>query len=158
MVLCSYLVALTLLSKIAIHRHLVEMVRTLLLASQVPHLYWVEAFSTAIYLINRLSIGGLLKSPWELLFHTYPNCLRLTCLVVVAFPGLNPIPHQNWRVKANIVFFLGYSLQHKGYRCIDHIAQRIYISRKVVFDENQFPFHTTSSALVPEPKSQHCKS
>ncbi|TQD84801.1 hypothetical protein C1H46_029649 [Malus baccata] len=52
------------------HRHLVETARTLLVASQVPSVYWVEAFSTAIYLINRLPISGLLQSPWELLFHT----------------------------------------------------------------------------------------
>lgn len=59
------------------HRHLVETSQTLLLASQVPHLYWVEAFSTTIYLINRLPIGGLLKSPLELLLHTYPDYSRL---------------------------------------------------------------------------------
>ena len=33
--------------------HVVETARTL--ASKVPHQFWVEAFLTAVYLINRLS-------------------------------------------------------------------------------------------------------
>lgn len=45
------------------HSHLVETAKTLLVASKVPHDYLVEAFSTAIYLINRLPIFLLLKSP-----------------------------------------------------------------------------------------------
>lgn len=36
------------------HRHLVETSRTLLTAYGVPHVYWVEVFSTVIYLINRM--------------------------------------------------------------------------------------------------------
>lgn len=59
------------------HRHVVETVKTLLVASQVPQKYRVEAFSTAMYLINRLPISGIAKSSWELLFPSYPDYLRL---------------------------------------------------------------------------------
>jgi hypothetical protein len=35
--------------------------------------------------------------------------------------------------------FLGYSLIHKVYKCLDIDSSRIYISRDIVFDENIFP-------------------
>ena len=45
------------------HMHLTETARTLLTASKVPHKFWVEAFSTALFLINKLPISGLATSP-----------------------------------------------------------------------------------------------
>ena len=34
---------------------------------------------------------------------------------------------------------MGYSANHRGYRCLDPISNRVYISRNVVFDETSFP-------------------
>ncbi|KAM1161918.1 hypothetical protein ACFX13_001069 [Malus domestica] len=129
------------------HRHLVETARTLLVASQVPSVYWVEAFSTAIYLINRLPISGLLKSPWELLFHTLPDYTRLRVFGCSCFPWLKPYVHSKLDGKSKQCVFLGYSLQHKGYRCLDIATARVYISRHVQFDENSFPFTTKTSSF-----------
>jgi hypothetical protein len=36
--------------------------------------------------------------------------------------------------------FLGYSNLHKGFKCLDVVAGRVYISREIVFDETVFPF------------------
>lgn len=46
------------------HRHIVETGLTLLAHSGLPFKYWGEAFSAAIYLINRL--------PTPVLHHQYP--------------------------------------------------------------------------------------
>lgn len=45
--------------------------------------------------------------------------------------------------------FLGYSSNHKGYRCLDLQSNRVHISRHVVFDEHSFPFSQQPSPPNP---------
>ncbi|KAM1941804.1 hypothetical protein ACFX13_029341 [Malus domestica] len=123
------------------HRHLTETARTLLASSRVPHQFWVEAFSTALYLINRLPISQLDRSPWELLFRKSPDYSRLKVFGCSCYPWLKPYTSSKLDGKSTHCVFLGYSLQHKGYRCLDIQTQRIYISRHVLFNEGHFPFH-----------------
>ncbi|KAM1079012.1 hypothetical protein ACFX2B_013622 [Malus domestica] len=129
------------------HRHLVETARTLLAASHVPHFYWVDAFATAIYLINRLPTASK-SSPWELLFHKVPNYSTLRVFGCACFPWLQPYSPSKLHPKSKLCIFLGYSLHHKGYKCLDPVTKRIYISRHVLFDETRFP---CQHPLVPAP-------
>lgn len=41
--------------------------------------------------------------------------------------------------------FIGYGRNHKSYKCLDSITNRIYMSRHVVFDEMIFPLAATST-------------
>jgi hypothetical protein len=42
--------------------------------------------------------------------------------------------------------FLGYSDEHKGFRCLDLLSVRIHISRHVTYVENVFPFSQRSTS------------
>ncbi|KAM1546010.1 hypothetical protein ACFX13_047228 [Malus domestica] len=72
------------------HRHLVETARTLLVASKVPHVYWVESLSTTVYLINRLPISSLNNSAWEILFKSIPDYSKLKVFGCLCYPWLKP--------------------------------------------------------------------
>ena len=60
------------------NRHLLDVVRTLLIESCVPSHFWCEALYTAIYLINRLPSPTLNDdSPYFRLFGHAPNYFNL---------------------------------------------------------------------------------
>jgi hypothetical protein len=44
--------------------------------------------------------------------------------------------------------FIGYSKNHLGYKCLHIPSGRVYIARHVVFNENSFPFSTSSPHRV----------
>jgi histone deacetylase 1/2 len=123
------------------HRHIVEMGLCLLAQSRLPHSFWVEVFSTAVFLINRL--------PTPKLDHTSPYEKLLQCTLDYAFLksfGCACFPHMVLYNKHKLSFkfvpcvFIGYDDHYKGYRCLDLVSGRIYISRHVVFDEASFPY------------------
>ena len=111
------------------NRHLLDVVRTLLLESSVPSTFWVEALSTTVYVINRLPSRVLdFVSPYYCLYH-HPNYLDIHtfgCVCFVHFPS-----HERHKLSAQSVkcAFMGYSISHKGYVCYDPCSNKFPISR-----------------------------
>ena len=106
---------------------------------------WVEAFSTAVFLINRLlspSLAG--KTPYELLFGKQPDYSMLRTFGCLCFPYLKDYSPHKLSPKSTPCVFLGYSTLHKGFRCLDRKTHRVYVSRHVQFYENTFPYHGDS--------------
>lgn len=137
------------------NRHLLDVVRTLLLESFVPSRFWCEALSTAVYLINRLPSSSLNHvSPFTQLFgHTpdYSGLRTFGCVCYVHLP-----PHERTKLTAQSIrcAFLGYALHQKGFLCYDSNLRRIRVSRNVIFLENQYFFsthsdHSPSFSVVP---------
>ncbi|WVZ16857.1 hypothetical protein V8G54_009839 [Vigna mungo] len=144
------------------HRHITEFCLTLLAQAKMPLHYWWEAFSTTVYLINRLpSLVTQNESPYSLLFRKEPDynslkpfgCACYPCLKpykpdynslkpfgCACYPCLKPYNQHKLQFHTTRCVFLGYNNSHKGYKCINSHG-RIFSSRHVVFNEEHFPFH-----------------
>jgi hypothetical protein len=68
------------------HHHVTETSLTLMFHACLPVSFWVEAFSTAVFLINRLPslyLGG--TTPYELLFGNKPDYSMLRTFRCICF-------------------------------------------------------------------------
>ena len=129
------------------HRHIVDIALTLISQSSLPFQYWSYAFSTAVFLINRLpSINRNSLSPWENIFGTSPNYSLFKSFGCACFPLLRPYSKHKFSLRSKECIFLGYASNSKGYLCLDPITSRFYISRHVKFNEHHFPFSSISSS------------
>ena len=136
------------------HRHIVDMALSLISHSSLPFTYWPYAFSTAVFLINRLpSVIRNYVSPWQLLFGNDPNYKSFKTFGYACYPLLRPYSSHKFSLRSTQCVFLGYATNAKGYLCLDPISSRLYTSRHVVFYETTFPFsnssHPTSSPPSP---------
>lgn len=133
------------------NRHLLDVVRTLLLESSVPSMFWVEALKIATHLINRLPSQVLrLESPYFCLFAkqpSYDNLCTFGCVCFVHLP-----PHERYKLSAQSIrcAFLGYNVCQKGFVCYDPILHCTHISRNVIFFEDQhfFPMFSMPSSFT----------
>ena len=56
------------------------------------------------------------------------------------WPNLWPYNSHKLQPCSTQCIFLGYSLLHKGYKCLHFPSGHVYISRDVLFNEDVFPF------------------
>lgn len=120
----------------------------MLFHDHVPASYWVDAFSTATYIINWLPTKVLNDhSPFELLYsrlHTYTNLRAFGCLV---YPYLRDYSAYKLTLRIIPCIFIGYNPHYKGYKCLDLENSRIYITRHARFDELTFPFSSSKTSI-----------
>lgn len=93
------------------------------------------------------------SSLYEILFHSQPNYSLLRVFGCACWPNLQPYNSHKLQPCSARCLFLGYSLRHKGYRCLHLESGRLYISRYVVFEETIFPFQTTSPSPQNPPSN-----
>ncbi|KAK9075210.1 hypothetical protein SSX86_003531 [Deinandra increscens subsp. villosa] len=129
------------------HRHIVETGLAMLFNGQVPTKYWVEAFSTAVFVINRLPSKILSnKSPFHMLFSQNPRYENFRVFGCRVFPYLRDYTDHKLAPRSLPCIFFGYSSQHKGFKCFEPTTNRVFITRHARFDEQTLPFvnNTTS--------------
>ena len=113
----------------------------------VPKHFWVDAVSTACFLINRMPSSVLnWDTPYHILFPNKPlfpiepQIFGCTCFVRDVRPRVSKLDHKSLKC-----IFLGYSRVQKGYQCYYPSLRRYLVSADVKFFEN-VPF---SSPLTP---------
>ena len=128
------------------HRHIVELGLTMMIALSIPKRFWVEAFTTTVFLINWLLSNNLgMSSPFSLLYGREPKYSSLRVFGCRCFPYLRNYSSDKLSPCSLPCVFLGYSDQYKGYKCHHPPTHKIYISRHVTFDENTLPYINRNS-------------
>ena len=122
--------------------------------SALPLHFWPYAFSTAIYVINRLppSRQGHC-SPWELLFHRKPSYELFKPFGCLCYPLLRHYNQHKLQPRSVKCIFLGYATNAKGYICFDPKSHKFYTSRHVHFTESVFPFNKNPNSKSIQPVS-----
>lgn len=126
------------------HRHIVETGLILIFNANLPIFLWVEAFMTAVFLINRMPTSTLkMASPFTKLFGQNLTTIYWKFLVADV-PYLKGYNKDKFQPKTFPCIFIGYNLLHKGYWCYHPESRRVYISRHVIFDESILPYSGSS--------------
>ncbi|KAL5818483.1 hypothetical protein ACOSQ4_022325 [Xanthoceras sorbifolium] len=68
-----------------------------------------------------------------------PNYQFMKAFGCACFPYLRDYNKHKLDFHSSKCVFIGYSIVHKGYRCL-HVSGKVYISRHVVFNELDFPY------------------
>lgn len=123
------------------HRHITETGLKKVFNALAPASYWVDAFTSATYIINRLPSKLLQnKSPFELLFGASPNYDTFRIFGCRVFPYLRDYAPHKLAPRSISCVFIGYNTNYKGYQCLDLSTSRVYTTRHAQFDESSFPF------------------
>jgi hypothetical protein len=91
-----------------------------------------------------------MKTPVEQLFNEPADYAFQKVFGCACWPP-HAYNHRKLEFRSKKCVFLSYSAQHKGYKCLHIPSNRLYISWDVVFDENMFPFSTSSTTFVSTP-------
>ena len=119
------------------NRTLVDAVRSMLADARLPHRFWAEALSTAVYLRNRSPttvVEG--KTPFEAWTRQKQNEGHLRVFGCAAYVHVAKDERQKLNVKSRKCVLLGYGTERKGYRLHDPRRERVFHSRGAVFDES----------------------
>ena len=123
------------------HRHIVEVGLSLLAHSHLLMIYWKDVFQTATYIVNRLLTPVLhRKSPFKILYSRIPDYHFMRVFGYACWPNFRPYNRNKLKFRSKTCIFIGYSLCHQRYECLDPFTGKIYVSRNVIFDETLFPF------------------
>jgi hypothetical protein len=117
-----------------------NVIHMLLIQASLPGCYWAEGLHTIVYLLNRLPTKTIsVVCPHVALFGSTPSYEHLRVFGCACYPNIAAtVPHK-LASRSTRCDFLGYSTDHKGYRCLDLSTNHLIVSRHVVFDEESFP-------------------
>ena len=87
------------------------------------------------------------------MFQKRPNYHFLKVFGCSCFPYLRDYSKHKLDFHSSKCIFIGYSLSHKGYRCL-HSTGKVFVSRHVLFNEMEFPYKEMFAAALSDNPSQ----
>lgn len=84
--------------------------------------------------------SSIMRLTWSVFFGAKPDYTMLKSFGCACWPHFCPYNSRKLAFRSKECIFVGNSLHHKGYKCLDASTGRIYISRDMVFVEAVFPF------------------
>ena len=128
------------------NRHIAEVAQTLMSEKNVPHTYWAEAVSTAVYIMNRTPTAAVHDvTPEEKFTGVKLDLSHLKVFGCIAYVHVPDELRTKLDPKVEKCVFIGYSLEQKGYRCYNPLTHKLRVSRDVVFDEMNSMFGVVQS-------------
>ena len=111
------------------------------MVNYVPHKFWAEALSTAVFLSNRSYTSAVPgTTPLQAWSGKKPSVSNLIVFGCAAYSHIPKDERTKLSPKARRCIFLGYRDVTKGYRLYDPSKVRVIHSRDVIFDETSLGF------------------
>ncbi|KAE9084570.1 hypothetical protein PF010_g20776 [Phytophthora fragariae] len=114
------------------NRTIMEKARSMLHYKSVPTVWWAEAVSTAVYVINRSTNTQYTSlAPYELCFKVKPTLEHLRVFGSHGYAHIDKAKRTKLEPKSLRCMFLGYAENVKGYRVFDLDASKVKVSRSI---------------------------
>ncbi|CAA0806503.1 Uncharacterized mitochondrial protein AtMg00710 [Striga hermonthica] len=123
------------------HRSILEVARSLVFQSKLQENLWPYSLLAAVQIINTFPSEKLgWKSPFELLHGRTPAYNLFRTFGCLCYANKNTPYRKKFDARAVACVFLGFVTGVKGYRVYDLEGRHVFVSRDVIFYEDQFPF------------------
>jgi len=126
-----------------------NIIHTLLAHASIPPIFWHHALQMTTYLHNIIPNKKLnLQSPTKILYQKDRAYSHLRVFGCLCYPLIPSTTRNKLQPRSTPCVFLGYPLNHRGYKCYELSSRKVIISRHVLFEENTFPFSTMNAPTV----------
>lgn len=130
------------------HRHILNIARALRFQGNLPIEFWGECVLATGYLINRtpsMVLDG--KMPYEMLHGQPPSLKHLRTFGCLSYAHNQGRKGDKFASKSRRCIFVGYPHGKKGWKLFDLDKKEYFVSRDVVFVENEYPFNKLSNCV-----------
>ncbi|CAN6586683.1 unnamed protein product [Malus baccata var. baccata] len=132
------------------NRHILETARALLIGASVPKLFWPEAVTYAVYVINRMPSRVVeFRTPLQVLTEHVPvvstNTLTPRVFGCVAYVHIHKIHRSKLDPCAIRCVFVGFASQQKGYKCYHPETRHRYVTMDVTFSKLEYFYSSIPS-------------
>ena len=113
---------------------------TLLADAHLPALFWGEALSCFLHVLNLSPTSALKdKTPYKAFHLKKPSVDHLCVFGCRAYVHVQRDKCKALQPKSEHCIFLGYPLDYRGWKCYNPLTKKVVISRDVVFVESELP-------------------